>query len=487
MNRLENGLIVQPDPQVVAIADDVGKELHEYLRQKGFETRELINSKDPNTLVDRLKGAHIVVTRTSSDFRDPRVVEEMDPDMIQGACKGPHANVNVAKTIGKEVLKADTNANEVAAVVNASLYAAASGYTIGGHQLDNDKWDKKEAGLSIFPLRESTLGLVGLGNVGQTVVESLNIRHRNIVRPTVGEVVAYNHRFEHARKWDDTVDRFSQEHGIQRATSLEELLDRASILSLHVDVTDALGNSNVGMVTEDMLREWGKKHRTPDGRPRAVFINAGRGELAPDIHVLNKLLHERVLHSAHVDAHPAAMEAAGKFKSPTDKHPGLHYTPHIGGSGDHIDAATAVEVDETLTRWVRTGGHPDKSRIYVHQPMDTSEVVDQGGLVIRAVRSTIQGSDEALKHGISSAGFSLLHPGVTFGDRIPGTKDDIKAVPTVLSVNINGTDPQEACERIAEGIDRSNQGSQRVIALRFIPTTEEMRQGVRAFANRNNF
>ena len=487
MHRLENGLTVQPDPHVIAIADDVGEDLSDSLRARGFEVRELVNTKNPDDLINRLAGVHGVVTRTSSDFKDPRVIKESELVVIQGACKGPHVNIATAKETGVEVLKADANREEVAAVVNDALYGAATGSRIGAAQLRANNWDKKGAGRTIFPLRKSTLGVVGLGDVGQAVVESLNTEHPHLVRPTVGAVIAYNHGFEINRRWDDEMLEFARRHHVQRASSLDELFDHSSIVTLHVDVTDSLGNTNRGMISEDRLRAWGAKHQTPDGRPRAVFVNIARGELAPDIHVLNQLLHEGVLHSAIVDAHPSHMEVKGGFKAPDPLHPGLHFTPHIGGSGDHIDEATASEVDETLSRWIKTGGHDGKSRIYVHQRMDTREVVTPGALLVRAVRTTAEGSDDALKHGIREAGFSLIHPGVTFSDRIPGTRKDIQFVPTVLAVNINGTSPAEACERIALSVDSNNAGGQKVVAIRFIPTTEEMREGVRAYTNKSTY
>lgn len=475
MAILENGLHLQADPENIAIVDDVDKGggLDRLLEARGLNPRRIKNSKDPEKLARALLEVQAdgAVTRTSSTF-DRRVLEKSGISVVQGACKGPHVDVQAAQELGVEVLKVDTNRRQVIDLVEACLRSAASGLAIGNNFGRDGEWSKSETARTILPMDEMRLGVVGYGDIGQGVTEEL--------ADAVEGVGTYNHRFELERPYDRRIKAHADKHGTVWHQSLEDLLDWANVISLHVDETDAMGNKNRGLIPAELLREWGRKNIV-DGSPRGIFLNIARGSLAPSLEELDALLKEGVLHSAFVDAHPKDIEVKGGFKLPDVAHPGLVTTPHIGGSGKRIEVNTGIDVDQVLSTWIDEGSF-NGSRVYQHEVMDASPLRAEGNMLLRIARSTQKGSSDAVEQAIMRAGLENLGGDISITDRIAGSRTKSwSVVPHLIAIggfNGNYGDKVQALTRELDSLNGEGRG-RIVVSARFIPTTQVQRATLR--------
>lgn len=457
--RLNNGTVVFPPTEKIAIVDDVDASQEAALTAKGFQTERIKNSKNPEELAQRLAGFDGVITRTSSDV-SRAVLEAVREHLavVQGACKGPHVDLKAAEEMGIQVLKVDSNREQVVRVVQTAMMNAANGFAHGHNSLAAGHWEKSEVGKTMFDLSGSTLGIIGYGNIGQLLAEQ--------TRDLVGRRVAVNHRFERHREYDDTLTEHASKWGVDLSESMESALRAANILSLHVDTTDAHGNKNDGLITTDLLRAWSALHRDPSRPP--VFINIARASVAPSLEDLNTLLHEGVLHSAFVDAHPKGMETKTGWEMPGNPHSGLMVTPHIGGSGAHVTRQTSIDVAEVLHKWTTTGAFADTSRVYPHEVLRTKNLVTSSPIVVALARDTQQGSAEAVQHAIRRAGLTFLG-GEAFQDGIPGSKSARRTVvPHIVGLE-NGSDFERSAQELAKELDVTRH----VRSIRFIPTAPE--------------
>ena len=148
-------------------------------------------------------------------------------------------------------------------------------------------WDTPQ-----MELAGKTMGIIGFGQIGQAV--------GRIARAFGMEVLAYNR------------SRSASGEAIGEYTSLEDLLSRSDIVSLHLPLTV----ENTGMVNESFLS--GMK----DG---AILLNTARGGLIDEA-ALNRALTAGKLRGAAVDVAGAEPIPAD---SPLLTAPNLVITPHM--------------------------------------------------------------------------------------------------------------------------------------------------------------
>ncbi|MEX1116592.1 MAG: phosphoglycerate dehydrogenase [Akkermansiaceae bacterium] len=145
-------------------------------------------------------------------------------------------------------------------------------------------------------LMGKTIGIAGLGRIGKEVA----IRAKAFGM----EVLGFDHH------WDET---FARQHGIEHATGVDDLIRRADIVSLHMNLTPETKHC----INAERLKLF-KKH--------AVLLNCARGELVDSAAL-----------AAALDANQIAGYGADVLdeEPPSPDHPllkcrGAVITPHIG-------------------------------------------------------------------------------------------------------------------------------------------------------------
>jgi len=171
-------------------------------------------------------------------------------------------------------------------------------------------------------IRGKTLGIVGYGNIGTQLgilAEALGMR-----------VVFY-----------DVVNKLPLGNARQVA-SLQELLETAHVVSLHVPDNP----STRGLIDGRALSLM---------RPGSVLLNASRGTVV-DIDALAQALDSGALAGAGIDVYPREPRSnAEEFVSPLRRFDNAILTPHIGGSTVEAQENIGLEVAEKLIRYSDNG------------------------------------------------------------------------------------------------------------------------------------
>ena len=181
-------------------------------------------------------------------------------------------------------------------------------------------WDKSAAGAN--EVRGKTLGIVGYGNIGSQLAmlaEAMGMR-----------VVFYDH-----------TDKLR--HGnVEPADSLDELLSKADVVTLHVPETAA---------TQGMIgaREIAKM------KQGAILINNSRGTVV-HLDALAAALGSKRLSGAAIDVFPSEPSSnAEKFVSPLQGLGNVILTPHVGGSTEEAQERIGSEVARKFVEYSDVG------------------------------------------------------------------------------------------------------------------------------------
>lgn len=153
-------------------------------------------------------------------------------------------------------------------------------------------------------------GIVGLGNIGRKVAV--------IARALGMKVLALTSK-----------DKNELPEGVEKAASLQDLLSRSDVVSLHCPLTDAT-RSLINSSTLKMMK------------PSAILINTGRGPLIDESDVA-EALKEGVIAAAAVDV---LTTEPPKVDNPLLSAPNCYITPHVAWASTEarrrlMDIATA--------------------------------------------------------------------------------------------------------------------------------------------------
>ena len=258
-----------------------------------------------------LEGVHLLGIRSRTKLTE-EVIAAAD-SLIAVGCFSVGTNqvdLTAAKRTGVPVFNAPfSNTRSVAELTigeSAMLLRGVFPKSVSAHQ---GGWDKSAVGS--HELRGKTLGIVGYGNIGSQLA---------VLAEAMGMRVLYH----------DRADRLS--HGnVEAATSLDDLLARSDIITLHVPETAETQN----MIGEREVRLM---------KPGAYFINNARGTVV-DLEAVARALRDKHLAGAAVDVFPVEPASnADKFQSPLQGLDNVILTPHVGGSTQEAQKRIGSEV-----------------------------------------------------------------------------------------------------------------------------------------------
>jgi D-3-phosphoglycerate dehydrogenase len=171
-------------------------------------------------------------------------------------------------------------------------------------------------------VRGKTLGIVGYGNIGTQL---------SVMAEALGMEVCFY----------DVVTRLPLGNARMMPT-LEELLERADVVTLHVPETPL----TQGMMGAAQLARM---------KRGAVLVNASRGTVV-DMEAAAAALEDRHLGGAAFDVFPREPEGNDEeFVSPLRRFENVILTPHIAGSTVEAQANIGTEVSEKLVRYSDNG------------------------------------------------------------------------------------------------------------------------------------
>ena len=270
----------------------------------------------------RIAEAHIIGIRSRTQLT-PEVLAHARRLMAIGCfCIGTNqVDTDAAELAGIPVFNAPySNTRSVAELVIAEAIMLMRGVPQKSAECHRGGWSKSAAGS--HEARGKTLGIVGYGHIGTQV---------GVLAEGIGMNVVFH----------DIETKLSLGNA-RSALSLDDLLERSDVVTLHVPETPA---------TKDMF---GAKQIAKMKRG-AHLINASRGTVV-DIDALAAALESGHVGGAAVDVFPVEPKGnAEAFVSPLTRFDNVILTPHVGGSTLEAQDNIGVEVAAKLVRYSDNG------------------------------------------------------------------------------------------------------------------------------------
>jgi D-3-phosphoglycerate dehydrogenase len=307
----------------VLLLEGVSASAVESFQRAGYSHVELHATALPEAeLKARIADAHIVGIRSRTQLSEAVLAQAKRLIAVGCFCIGTNqVDLTAARKLGVPVFNAPySNTRSVAELVIAEAIMLLRGIPQKNALCHRGGWTKSASGS--YETRDKVLGIVGYGHIGTQV---------GVLAEGLGMRVIFH----------DIETKLSL--GNARAvSSLDELLERADVVTLHVPETPA---------TQMMI----KREQLAKMRAGAMLINASRGSVV-DIDALAAALRDGHLAGAAVDVFP--VEPKGNddaFVSPLLGMDNVILTPHIGGSTLEAQDNIGIEVASKLIRYSDNG------------------------------------------------------------------------------------------------------------------------------------
>jgi D-3-phosphoglycerate dehydrogenase len=298
------------------------------LGSEGYQVESLRSALDEAELIDRLDGVHLLGIRSKTQVT-AKVVEAARSLVAIGAfCIGTdQIDLAAASAAGVAVFNAPfSNTRSVVELALAEIIALTRRLTEKNTAMHAGVWDKAADGS--HEVRGRTLGIVGYGNIGTQL---------SVLAENLGMHVYFY----------DTADKLALGNA-RRCDSLDELLDHADVVTLHVDGRPG----NAGFFGAE---QFGRMRRG------AIFLNLSRG-IVVDHGALRDSLTSGHLAGAAVDVFPHEPKGRGdEFVSELRGLPNVILTPHIGGSTEEAQSDYR-RLRRRQAGQLRPGGQHDAER-----------------------------------------------------------------------------------------------------------------------------
>ena len=307
----------------VLLLEGVSRSAVESFRRAGYSQIEFHEKALPEAdLKTRIADAHIVGIRSRTHLTEEVLQQAKRLIAVGCFCIGTNqVDLAAARLQGVPVFNAPySNTRSVAELVIAETIMLLRGIPQKNALCHRGGWTKSAAGS--FEARDKVLGIVGYGHIGTQI---------GVLAESLGMRVIFH----------DIESKLSLGNA-RAADSLDDLLERADVVTLHVPETP----STKLMIGERELSRM---------RQGAVLINASRGTVV-DIDALAASLRSGHLSGAAVDVFP--VEPKGNedaFVSPLVGMDNVILTPHIGGSTLEAQDNIGIEVASKLVRYSDNG------------------------------------------------------------------------------------------------------------------------------------
>lgn len=334
----------------ILLLEGVHQSALDTLTNAGYSNIELLKGSLPEAeLIEKIKNVHFIGIRSRTQLTE-KVFEAAEKLVAVGCfCIGTNqVNLKAAAARGIAVFNAPySNTRSVAELVLAEAILLLRGVPEKNAACHQGGW--KKSAENSYEIRGKKLGIVGYGSIGTqlgVLAEGLGM-----------EVIFY-----------DIVTKLPMGNA-QQVGSLNELLAKADVVSLHVPET-ASTKWMMAKAQFDQMKE------------NSVFINAARGTVV-EIDDLADAIRSKKLLGAAIDVFPVEPRSnADEFVSPLREFDNVILTPHVGGSTLEAQLNIGIEVAEKLATFSDNGttlsavnfpqvalpSHPNAHRIlHVHK------------------------------------------------------------------------------------------------------------------------
>ncbi len=378
------------------------------LESEGHEVVTLGRGLDEAELVDRVGDVSLLGIRSKTKVTE-RVLDAAPHLTAIGAfCIGTdQIDLAAATARGVAVFNAPfSNTRSVVELVIAEIIALTRRLAEKNAAMHAGVWNKDATGS--HEIRGRSLGIVGYGNIGAQL---------SVLAENLGMTVYFY----------DVADKLALGNA-RRCESLDELLERADVVTLHVD--GRAGNRGF----------FGDEHFARM-RQGSLFLNLSRGFVV-DSAALRKHLGSGRLAGAALDVFPVEPKAKGdEFVSELRGLPNVILTPHIGGSTEEAQADIGRFVANKLAAFVSDGAttlsvnlpaitlpQAERTHRVAHVHRNTPGVLAQVNSILAAHSVNVEGQMLATRGEI---GYLLTDIGMDYADEVLA---ELRALPATIGV-----------------------------------------------------
>ncbi len=316
-------LSLPKDKIKVVLLEGVHPLAEQAFKKNGYNNiHYLKGTPEPDALKQLLADAHILGIR-SRTFVNKEILDSCEKLMAIGTfCIGTNQiDLEKARNHGIPVFNAPfSNTRSVAELVLAEIIFLMRGIPQKNAAAHRGEWQKTAEGS--FEIRGKNLGIVGFGHIGSqlgVIAESLGMK-------------VYFYDIENKLPMGNA----------QHTETLNELLAKVDVLSLHVPSTS---------VTKNMIG----KAQLDKMKPGSLLVNAARGDVVV-IEDLIASLDSGHIKGAALDVFPEEPSSNNDpFISQLIKYDQVIITPHIGGSTLEAQVNIAKEVSQKLLKYSNNG------------------------------------------------------------------------------------------------------------------------------------
>ncbi len=306
----------------ILLVENIHPVAKEFLENDGFKVDLLSYSPSEEELIQLLPQYCALGIRSKTEIT-AKVLEHSQKLVTIGCfCIGTNqVDLNSARKKGVAVFNAPhSNTRSVAELVIAEMISLSRQLGDRNTKAHQGDWVKSAEGSK--EVRGKILGIVGYGHIGSQVsvlAESMGLR-----------VIFYDTK------------KMLPLGNAQAMTTLEELLEKADFVTLHVPEAPETKN----MISERELSLM---------KEGSFLINASRGSVVVIEDLASKIKSGHIAGAA-VDVFPVEPSSnKEKFTSPLQGLPNVILTPHIGGSTEEAQKNIGVEVAESFHRYIKIG------------------------------------------------------------------------------------------------------------------------------------
>jgi D-3-phosphoglycerate dehydrogenase / 2-oxoglutarate reductase len=292
------------------------------LRSDGVEVTTRTGALDEDELIEALQGVHLLGIRSKTQVTDRVLAGAPDLLAVGAYCIGTNQiDLGAAAHHGVAAFNAPfSNTRSVVELTLAEIISLTRRLTERDKALHAGVWDKSADGA--HEVRGRTLGIVGYGNIGTQL---------SVLAEALGMSVVFY----------DSAEKLSLGNA-RRLHSLDELLEVADVVTLHVDGR----GGNAGMFGAPQFARM---------RQGSVFLNLSRGFVVDYAALRDHILSGHIAGAA-VDVFPEEPKRRGDpFESDLRGLPNVILTPHIGGSTEEAQEAIGQFVSNKMRDYVANG------------------------------------------------------------------------------------------------------------------------------------
>ena len=320
-----------------------GDALREALRQAQPQVLVVRSTKIDRAMLQASPSLELIV-RAGAGYDNIDVASASEQGIFVANCPGKNASAVAELTIGLMVA--------LDRRIPGNVFAARDG-----------KWDKAEF-VKARGLHGRTLGVIGLGDIGQAVVRRAQGLRMNIVA------------------WSRSLTASKADAlGVVMAPSPEEVAAAADVVTLHVAATPKTRHLAGRALFEAM-------------KPKTLFVNTSRGSVV-DEDALRDALEQKDIRAGLDVLEGEPRYKKGPLDWPLAAHPNVYVTHHIGASTQQAQEATAFETVRVITVYAETGHVPNCVNIAAHSEAThilTVRHLDRVG-VLAAVLDVVRGAN----------------------------------------------------------------------------------------------